>query len=163
MTEFAEGLKDSIEVIAPYLQQLAEKIGEGGSYVFKLYVKQAYIEGISYLLVPIIGLVLLFIAYKFYESEQKRIKEVKESEAYVTAIKGFTSTDWYRLKNFTSDLNDNFGISPDKLYERDLCAYATGAIGLCCMISGLFHLKTVISLLANPEYAAIMELIKQLK
>ena len=66
MTETAQTIKDSIEVLTPYLDQLAGKLGTTVDKLWMLQVKQAYIEGWSLLFGDVIFIVIQLLLLKYF-------------------------------------------------------------------------------------------------
>ena len=61
MTETATTVKETLEVITPYLEQAAEKLGTTAEYLWKLQVQQAYVDGVY------LGIIFLFTAFMCYK------------------------------------------------------------------------------------------------
>ena len=63
MTETSQTIKELTETLAPYLDKLADSIGNNGSYVFGLMVKQVYVNAAISLLDILFcfGIILLMI------------------------------------------------------------------------------------------------------
>lgn len=89
MTEFATGLKESLEVITPFMQQIAEKIGEGGQFMFALAVRNAYVTGVNYLIHCIIQIIIAVVFYKSLVYINDRIefsKLANDDKAFIVFI-----------------------------------------------------------------------------
>jgi hypothetical protein len=164
MGDFATGLKDSLEVIAPYLQQIAEKIGEGGQYVFQLYVKQMYIQGISMLIIPVIGIIILIISAMKYKKESKRIDIIKDSNDY-KEVEHVALSERYDKEAALKLLSQKFKVPTDDNYinfYQAICMVLV-ILGAGMIFYGLNHITEILTYLVNPEYKALELLLSQLK
>lgn len=146
MGDFATGLKDSLEVIAPYLQQMAEKIGEGGQFIFGIYVKQAYVLGVTDLLCLLTGFGLLGASVKMIFNEISRIGKVEQSDEFKLSGR---NRSIYNIPP-----NDDINI------KIAVCAIL-GFLGIILIFTTNVH--EMLTCLINPEYNALQTLIKQLK
>ena len=119
MTETAQTIKDSLEVIAPYLQNIAEQIGQQGLFVYQLQVKQAYIDGVSILLRGFTALAIAFAAYKIarHFNFMERMKSSEEGEwlPLFIIVLGLGVVAAGALVGFMSDVNQMLTcfINPD--------------------------------------------------
>jgi hypothetical protein len=92
MTETAQTIKDSIDVLAPYLDKLAESIGNNGTYVFNLMMKQSYITGIVDLSYLIFCIILSIVAFKCYKLQHTTSTDDADNYAVISLISMSLST-----------------------------------------------------------------------
>lgn len=122
-TETATTIKETIEVITPYLQQIADKLGTTGEYLWKLQVTQAYVDASC---IVAFYVLTMFAMYGFY----KLLRFVLSDEDG---------------KEFTGFLV--------------FCGFALTPM----IIYSLFKFKTLMTILINPEYYALTNIITMVK
>lgn len=94
MTETAQTIKESLEIISPYLQQIADKLGTTASELWKLLIKQAYVTGITNIISYVAIILAIFGLFKFWVWMCKPFDEYsKNYEEYcvLSVIMGFVS------------------------------------------------------------------------
>jgi hypothetical protein len=140
MTETAQTVKDVVDTIMPYLAQAADKLGTTADYLWKLQVKQAYVEGITYGVQWIVTIVAFWILYKIFVNLNSQ--EVKTHDDYG---RNYETTKFFA------------------------CCYVYVPWGLAAIANGFFtvrlitNLKLMLTLLINPEYWALNQVILLLK
>ena len=120
-TETATTIKETIEVISPYLQQIADKLGTTGEYLWKLQVTQAYVDASCIVAFYVLTMVAMYGFYKLFRF----------------------------LLNEKSNI-DGFLV---------LCGFILVGMILGCM----FKFKTLVTILINPEYYALTNIITMVK
>lgn len=140
MTETAETIKDTVEVLAPYLDKPADSIGNNGTYVFGLMVKQVYISGIMEIINSILW---LGIGYAYYRIA---IHAYRWAQREVPSEFGSGTTTWAHRNCDTA-----FGMS--------VVMTIIGIVMLCLMGAAVFALKDAVVMLMNPEYQAVIQLL----
>lgn len=84
--EIIDGLS---ERIAPLIDTIAEQLGVASEFVFEILIRQAYVTGVTYLLLYIIGAILIYHAIKLWS----KVAILPESdEADVVFVKALITT-----------------------------------------------------------------------
>lgn len=86
MTETAETIKDTVETLAPYLDKPADNIGNNGTYVFGLMVKQVYIIGITDILFFVITFILGYTGVRLLNSPDLDEESQENTKAQLGGI-----------------------------------------------------------------------------
>jgi hypothetical protein len=135
MNEFKEVIKE----IMPYLEKVAEQLGTTAQYLWMLQVKQAYVVGISYLLEYLVWAILFFGYYKLC-----RFMYLK-----------------YNGNLFMQ--NPEYQYVKDDIFTGLGWMVPSGIILVTLFIVISPSIINVVTLLINPEYWALNEVIKLLK
>lgn len=123
--------KEMMEMMLPYLQRLADKMGTSAEYLWKLQLQQAYIDGVSIIAFYVFTLLCLIITYKLWNYGRKLHKEREKAG------------------------NDE---GPSQALVFSLSALV--AVDVLSLIACSFKFSTLITILFNPEYYAFMNLYK---
>ena len=122
-TETATTIKETIEVITPYLQQIADKLGTTGEYLWKLQVTQAYVDASCIVAFYVLTMVAAYGFYKLFR---------------------------FVLK---SDSEERLGV---------FIAFC-GFVLIPMIVFCIFKFKTLMTILINPEYYALTNIITMVK
>lgn len=136
MTETAQTVKDVVDTLMPYLQQAAEQLGTTAAYLWMLQVKQAYVLGATYLIQYVLYGLILYGIYRFAKWMLEKVNPERYDEKYR-----------YQVQDGLAFLG---GI-------------ASFIIAIVCIVNVLSSVHTVLTLLFNPEYWALNEVISLLK
>jgi hypothetical protein len=149
VTETAQTIKDSLEVITPYLQSLADKLDTTASYLWAIQIKQAYIQGITALAIPLILALIAFVVFKVGSLIANKLleNETKEVEEYNN-----------------EHPNSIYRKAPPKASEYyPAVIIPVGALSILSIVSFFAGFSTVLTCLFNPEYYALQQLINMFK
>lgn len=123
--------KETIELMLPHLQQLADKMGTSAEYLWKMQLQQAYVDGANIIAFYVFTLLCLSATLKVWNYGRKLRKEREEAG------------------------NDE---GHPRALVFSLSALAT--VDIFSLIACLFKFSTLITILFNPEYYAFMNLYK---
>jgi hypothetical protein len=140
MTETAQTIKDVTETLAPYLDKLADSIGNNGSYVFELMVKQVYVDAAVSLLDILFCFGMILFMIKVGSMIWKYGNKTTEN-SYQT---------WFEQHDDISMV----------LVGIEVICFI---FSLMLLIMGFSNIEKLIKLLANPEYQAIIQLLHAVK
>lgn len=140
MTETTQTIKETIELIIPYLDKLSEKLGTTAKQLWALQVRQAYAEIVKYLVLYAIIAVCLYGIYKFW---QWMFAVIEEDTSY-------GSTRKYRRAN------ENEGV----VLFGGLAALS---FILICGVYLFGSLGEFVTLIVNPDYWALNKLLMLIK
>lgn len=167
MTETAQTIKDTVETLSPYLDKLADNIGNNGTYVFGLMVKQVYIDGIICIIYGIISIICVFAAYRIdmkgKEIHKKHNQSILESEEYKIAISSL-STEYYP-DGYINSVKKSLGFEFEEQFSRERTTMIIVFFSLCIIFLAYFivNFRYAISCFINPEYQAIIQLLHAIK
>lgn len=134
MNETINSVKDVVNSLMPYLEQAAEKLGTTAQYLWALQVKQAYVVAFQYLI------------------------------SYVVFGLG-----WYWLIKFAKYMfeKDDDCYNPRRYQREDGLAIIGFFTGLIFVVISIIYFlstfQTVLTMLFNPEYWALSEVVKLLR
>lgn len=141
VTGMATGsLKDVVDSLLPYLQQVADKLGTTAAYLWKLQVMQAKVVATTYIIEYLIYIAIFYATYKYYK--------------FLAKPGEFTDGHGYKA------YNDRL----DRCTPRDVVPMV-----ILLLISGLSFINVVSSIqsfltvLINPEYWALQNVIHMFK
>ena len=86
------------ERVAPLIDTIAEQLGVASEFVFETLIRQAYVIGITYVIIYIIGAVIIYNAITLWTKAPKTIGEEADvlcSKALVATFLGIVSTVFF--------------------------------------------------------------------
>ena len=123
--------KEMMEMMLPYLQQLADKMGTSAEYLWKMQLQQAYVDGARIIAFYVFTLLCLLATLKVWNYGRKLRKEREEAGNDEETSQAFV-----------------FLLSALAIFD------------ILSLIACFFKFHTLITILFNPEYYAFMNLYK---
>lgn len=134
--QFLEVVDGITERVAPLIDTIAEQLGVASEFVFETLIMQAYVTGVTYLVVYIIGGIILYNAVKLWKKSVE-IPYIKDRYGDLKA--------W-----------------SDERYMVHTKAIITSALGGLSLICFAITIKTTVTVFFNPEFWALNYILDKL-
>lgn len=143
-----------IKVVLDFLSKLGEQVNEAGQQIFQVYVRQAYVDGISDMIKAVIYLVLIIsmaiITPRLYKLFESKYQEKKQDRIE-------NGTGWEGSKYLSSFGEDGLNIM------RYIVLIGTTLMSVVLIFLIINYATVGIKEIMNPQYYALQNLFNAVK
>lgn len=158
-------MQETTKLVLEFINKVGEQLTTMGTQLFTIYVKQAYVEGITAFVIAFIMLITIIICLRYLFINMKNLKQREQEKSKYLEEKMKEWDDTKGKSHFYSAYDrSRYRDKLEENYNKENWVFtATLILGVVAIVIFLYQIPISIKHILNPEFYAIQDIIRMIK